>query len=243
MPVAKYASRLFAAGLSLLAAGTLLMLSCNPGKKNADSGSSPQPDTVTVKGIYTYGQEISRFMECGDDSTSYWLSDPDSLLRPKAEEFEFFTQAWNSVFAEVEAVRLPPAGEGFAAEYDSLLKVVRVLNVTAKNFRTECFPYDFWCLGNEPFWSVEISGGENLVRLTDMGTESAYFYQYVEPAVEETTYTYDIPAEADQPPLKIVVKKEECSDGMSDRNYDYSVTVQAGDRALKGCAIAGEELL
>src|SRR3546814_20159571 len=71
-----------------------------------------------------------------------------------------------------------------AAEYDSLLKVVRVLNVTAKNFKTDCFPYDFWCLGNEPFWSVEISGGENLIRLTDMGTESAYFYEYTEPTNE-----------------------------------------------------------
>ncbi|HYH57303.1 MAG TPA: hypothetical protein VD772_11865, partial [Anseongella sp.] len=199
-----------------------------------------RPDTLTLKGIYTYGEEISRFMECGNDSTSYWLSDPDSLLAPKAKEFEFFAQAWNSVYTELEAVKLPRSQEGFAAEYDSLLEVVDVLAVEAKSFRTECFPYDFWCLGNEPFWSVEISGSENLVRLTDLGTESAYYYQYAEPSVEGDVYTYAIPAEAKQPPVKILIKKEECSDGMSERRYDYSVRVEAGDRTLNGCAIAGK---
>src|SRR5690606_27403707 len=106
----------------------------------------------------------------GDDSTTYWLADPDSALKVKAREYQFFPSDRNSVFAELEAVKLPPQeGGGLAAEYDSLLKVIRVLNVAAKNFRTDCFPYDFWCLGNEPFWSVEISGGENIIRLHDLG--------------------------------------------------------------------------
>lgn len=218
----------------------LLGFSCGPGKKNTGNVPGAIPDTILVKGIYTYSEDISSFLECGDDSTTYWLADPDSSLSVKAREFQFFPSSRNSVFAELEAVKLPPAeGGSLAAEYDSLLKVVRVLNVTAKNFRTDCFPYDFWCLGNEPFWSVEISGGENAVRLTDMGTEAAYFYQYSKPVVEGDLYTYDIPAEAGQPLVKITVKKEECSDGMSDRAYDYSAMVQYGDRTLKGCAIGG----
>lgn len=219
---------------------SLLLFSCNPGRDNTENNAGTQPDTVIVKGIYTYSSKLSSFMECGDDSTIYRLSDPDSLLGTPAREFQFFPSDRNSVFAELEAVKLPPQDKGTGAEYDSLLKVVKVLNVSAKNFRTDCFPYDFWCLGNEPFWSVEISGGENLIRLTDMGTESAYYYQYTEPVIEGDNYTYDIPAEAGQPSLKIIVKKEECSDGMSDRNYDHSVTVHAGDRTLKGCAISGK---
>src|SRR3546814_593801 len=218
----------------------LLCSSCGPGTKNTDKSAAGGPDTVLVKGIYTYSPEINRFLECGDDSTTYRVEDPDSLLSAGAREYQFFPSGRNSVFAELEAVKLPAQEGGTqAAEYDSLLKVVRVLNVTAKNFKTDCFPYDFWCLGNEPFWSVEISGGENLIRLTDMGTESAYFYEYTEPTIENDLYTYDVPAESGQPSLKIIVKKEPCSDGMSDRDYDYSVTARYGDRTLNGCAIGG----
>lgn len=229
----------------LLAIISVLFFSCNPGKESGNGNSDTAPDTVSIQGIYTYSDELSTFLECGDDSTTYWVADPDSLLRPRAKEFQFFPRDRSSVFAELEVIKLPPPPkrEGLAAEYDSLLKVVRVLNVTAKNFKTVCFPYDFWCLGNEPFWSVEISGGENIIRLTDMGTESAYYYSYTEPVIEGDQYKYEIPAEAGQPPLRIVVKKEECSDGMSDRVYDYSVSVQAGDRKLNGCAIAGEGVL
>src|SRR3546814_10447023 len=87
------------------------------------------PDTVLVKGIYTYSPEINRFLECGDDSTTYRVEDPDSLLSAGAREYQFFPSGRNSVFAELEAVNLPAQEGGTqAAEYDSLLKVVRVLN-------------------------------------------------------------------------------------------------------------------
>lgn len=225
----------------LFGLASLLCFSCGQRTKSTGESAGSMPDTVLVNGIYTYSRELSSFLECGNDSTTYWLADPDSLLGTEAREFQFFPTDRNSVFAELEAVKLPSQeGESLAAQYDSTLKVIRVLNVSAKSFQTDCFPFDFWCLGNEPFWSVEISGGENIIRLYDLGTESAYYYQYVEPAVEGNTHTYDIPAEAEQPPMKITVKEENCSDGMSDRTYDYSVTVSTGDRTLEGCAIAGE---
>lgn len=228
---------------SVVALAFFACSACNSKQKEAENPSG-EPDTLSLQGIYTFGETFHSFRECGDDSTVYRLNDPDHLLTTQAAEFAFFPSDQHAVFVELEAVEVPLTQEANQAsvQYDGTLQVVSVLNMTSKNFRTVCFPYDFWCLGNEPFWSVEISGGEHLIRYTDLGTESAYSYAYTEPVIEGNRYTYVVPEESGQPPLRIVVTEENCSDGMSDRTYDYSVRVEAGERQLSGCAIAGTNL-
>lgn len=227
-----------------MAVAAFCCLSCNGTKKQGDAVSGSNPDTITVQGIFTYGNGYSAFRECGNDSTMYRVADPDTLLAGRAAEYRFFSGDRTSVYAELDAIKAPLSSEETDENgtYDRLLKVVRVLNVTAKNFKTECFPYDFWCLGNEPFWSIEISGGEYLIRLTDLGTESAHTYPYVDPVIEGDQYRYEVPADGTAPALRIVVTKEPCSDGMSDRQYDYRVNAKAGERELAGCAIGGTNL-
>ena len=227
-----------------MAVAAFCCLSCNGSRKQSDDIPGTKPDTVTVQGIFTYGDGYRAFRECGDDSTIYRVADPDTLLAGRAAEYRFFSGDRTSVYAELDAIKAPLSSEETDENgtYDRLLKVVRVLNVTAKNFKTECFPYDFWCVGNEPFWSIEISGGEHLIRLTDLGTESAHTYSYVDPVMEGDQYRYEVPAEGAAPPLLIVVTKEPCSDGMSDRQYDYRVNAKAGERELAGCAIGGTNL-
>lgn len=94
---------------------------------------------------------------------------------------------------------------------------------------------DFYAVGTEPFWSFELdydeamrfilADGETLRAPVGMGQ------------MKDGALTYEAPAGSKNGRLRVVIKKEKCSDGMSDRNYDYSVQVTAKDQTYKGCGV------
>ena len=93
-------------------------------------------------------------------------------------------------------------------------------------------------IGNEPYWSVDIT--DTAISLKQMDKDELT-YPYFEPKRSTSVMIYETSTDMDgrTSNLKIIVEEKECSDGMSDRVYNYKATVIKDGRTMKGC---GEKL-
>ena len=128
-----------------------------------------------------------------------------------------------------------------ASEYENVLVVTEITKLEPKNFRTDCYNYEFIALGNEPFWSLEIIPAEKRIVLKDMGMEKVQEFIYKSAVLGEGLYQYEVRNPKNEK-LVVIIRKEKCSDGMSDRQYNYSVEISLNGRILKGCAIKKGEV-
>ena len=90
---------------------------------------------------------------------------------------------------------------------------------------------DFMVIGNEPFWNLEIRNKKSL-RFHLAEWEQPVDIAFKE-SVEKTKFN-----ELTAQDIEVRIVPEECSDGMSDYWYDYSVTVIYKGKTYKGCGIA-----
>jgi len=86
--------------------------------------------------------------------------------------------------------------------------------------------------GNEPFWTVEITGTELIYSGVDRPEQRA---PSPTPLVQGTVATYEATT-AIGTSLNITLTATTCSDGMSDRTYPLSAIVKVGEETLTGCA-------
>lgn len=93
-------------------------------------------------------------------------------------------------------------------------------------------------LGTEPFWGVEIenSGEATLTRIDHDAVHAGRVKR--EATADGARFT----ATADGETLSMTLKKETCSDGMSDRVYPYAAEVEWQGETLRGCAIRPEDM-
>lgn len=129
-----------------------------------------------------------------------------------------------TVFIEVNAIAQPK---------DFVIK--EVINIEHKNFRNTCIPYDFWCMGTEPFWTIQISQKENLIDFYDPMAQKTYHFKYNETVLKENTVIYKTKNKSDN--IHILIKNEPCSDGMSETNFNYSAEINLNGNTFNGCAI------
>ena len=90
------------------------------------------------------------------------------------------------------------------------------------------FSGDFNLTGTEPFWSLAIRPDKMVLSRPD---EMDFAAPNNGPQVEGDTAVWD------GGPLKVTLRVEACSDGMSDRMYGFSAVAElTGMALLKGCA-------
>jgi uncharacterized membrane protein len=93
---------------------------------------------------------------------------------------------------------------------------------------------DFFALGNEPFWLMEIDKDKQISFLRVDSTAPTVFF-YV-PAVQENgQYMFNV--QKDSATMQIVIKPEFCSDGMSDNWYEFRVEVKYNGVSYVGCGV------
>jgi len=98
---------------------------------------------------------------------------------------------------------------------------------------------DFFSLGNEPFWLMEIDKDKHISFLK-VDNEKPVLFPYVAAAVQNGQWTWDVQTETDK--LQVVVARQFCSDGMSDNWYEYKVDVNFNGTAYTGCGVKLNEL-
>lgn len=224
----------------------------------ANCTDSPKPDTlglqsqspdaqtaepVTLRGYYVQSDGVSTFHSCADNR-QYQVKDATRLLDslyllaclPAPIPHE-------ATYAVLSGTIGPKDASNTAAGTTGTLTVTRVDTLQAKNRFNACLPWEFWCHGTEPFWGLQISEAEGGIFFKNMADETGARYAWDKPRTEgQFSWVYEVNDPAgDAAPLKIAIKKEKCSDGMSDIEYDYSVRVAIGNETLRGCAVRGGE--
>lgn len=117
------------------------------------------------------------------------------------------------------------------------LSVREVLRAEQKNDRNTCIPYDYWCRGTEPFWVAEISEEENLIDFFDPMASKYTHFTFSKPEMKSNATIYTAEDKSANSKIRISITKEKCSDGMSEREYQYKSEVVLNGTIYKGCAV------
>jgi uncharacterized membrane protein len=210
-----------------------------PAASEVQSFAFNSSNPTTLRGYYVLGDEVNMFRNCADNK-QYWVKDAtrslDSLYRlaclPAPIPYE-------AVYAVFTGILEPKDTASAAAETAGIFTVTQVDTLQPKSKFNACLPWEFWCHGTEPFWSLQISEAEGGIFLKNMADETGTQFAWAEPTTDnQTSWVYEI---ISSEPLKIFIKKEKCNDGMSEIEYDYSVIVTQNDATLRGCAVRGGE--
>lgn len=91
------------------------------------------------------------------------------------------------------------------------------------------------CGGTEPFWSMSVSEHEMKVNIMD-GAQFTVPVNMRQQSANSTTIAVVAGARGSASTTAFLEKVENCSDGMSDKNYPYTITaVLNGQRVMSGC--------
>lgn len=87
------------------------------------------------------------------------------------------------------------------------------------------------CIGTEPFWNVKVEKAG--ITYHRMGEEPVVFpYQAAKKQGAGSVYETTVKGRR----LVVAITPGECSDGMSDNTYPYSVQADIDGETLRGCA-------
>lgn len=222
----------------------LAVFGCQETPKNniADKNTTAEPDTARLE--QKRGLLALRFGKA-------WMLDV-----PKRDTFEVVDQSgkldslykatmsayhgWDlRAVAALTGKFTRPADKQGARVFD----VVQVDSLLAKNpesLNALGIPFEFWCHGNEPFWSIEISKAQGGIFYENISDESGWTNPWIEPKVVGNTLIYELPEMTKgTKPMLLKIKKEKCDDGMSDIQYEYSATLTIEGNTYHGVAIKG----
>lgn len=119
--------------------------------------------------------------------------------------------------------------------------VNEVISAEQKNPRNTCYTYDFWCIGNEPFWSVQVSEKENLIDFFNPMEAKYYHFVYAKSEEKGKSKTYTSENTVEGHKIKVTITSGNCSDGMSEREYIYSSEVVLDGTTYNGCAVSSSQ--
>lgn len=201
---------------------------------------SPVTLPVTLKGYYVSGEAVNMLRNCANNK-QYSVYDAtgalDSLYRLACYPAPI---PYEAVYAVLTGTLGPKDTAAYASDTEGALIVNKIDTLQAKTMFNACMPWEFWCHGTEPFWGLQISEAEGGIFLKNMADETGAQYAWTEPRSDgAAAWVYET-SDAERP-LKIVIKKTNCSDGMSDIEYGYSAEVTIGGTTLRGCAVRGGE--
>ena len=225
----------------LLISLALILVRCGNDPAPANSPTTAlapaAPKPATLRGLYFQTAQGGFLMACSDLAKN---AGGHQSVTPVADQ----TGQLDSLYRSACQPAPVPEESVFAVLSGTLLQntltVTRIDTLQPKNFFNTCVPYEFWCSGTEPFWSLQISQGEGGIFLKNMAEESGTAYIWAAPETNGSTlWTYRAKPKLDATgqPIQVTIRKQTCNDGMSDLRFDYSAEVKLGSQTLRGCAV------
>ncbi|WP_207533836.1 COG3650 family protein [Desertivirga arenae] len=209
--------------------GTIAALNISEDTTYSDTAGRPSIINQQFAGRYLPVQDNELLIDCS--GKIFILNDENELLKSNYQKNQVaLSYSYESSIAKISGIIKPAITNG----RDTII-VSEVKEVKPKSFDSECYNYEFIALGTEPFWSLEIIPDENIIAIKDVAAGKAYRFSYRKPQISDGNYLYK--TSNDEGTAEITIKKENCNDGMSDRNYKYSAIIVIGDKPLSGCAI------
>lgn len=223
---------------------SVLFFSCN----QQENSPNTIIQTITIKrdslpkieefeGLYFPSKNGSRGVIEINYSVGYPVEDETNSLDSLYKKILPNAYPYQKIYIKVEGKLLSSLSQAEPIT----LHIKSVLKTELKNYQKNCIPYEYWCMGNEPFWQVQISEKENLIDFYDpMGQKTVHF-DFTKSQIKNGYINYS--AKNNSNAIEIKIKKETCSDGMSEKKYNFSVSVQLNDKTYKGCAVAFGEVI
>jgi len=232
----------------------LLFASCINYSCNQNPINTKQPGTIAALNLPADSSAISDTLPKTEIAVKIF----EGLLSPYSSAFILKTCADQSSYITIDKENLIAAAyqktignmsylnesvyfkaKGYAqlsAKGTDSLIVTDLIETKRKSYLTPCFNYEFILLGTEPFWSAEIIPNENIIALKDVSLEKSFVFPYSKAVFEGSQYSY-FSRNKKGDTISIIVRKENCNDGMSDKNYQYSSQIEVNGRSMSGCAI------
>lgn len=188
------------------------------------TNENSQAKEVELEGLYANHQ----LMSCTDSekiTVTGSVNKLDSLYNRLLPQ----PYSGQTVYVKVKGLL---ASQGTSKE----LAVKEVLLAEQKNDKNTCVAYNYWCMGNEPFWRVQISEKENLIDFFDPMANKYYHFNFSKPESKQNVTIYT--AESGSNKIKVSITNEKCSDGMSEREYPYTSEVVLNGTTYNGCAVS-----
>lgn len=88
----------------------------------------------------------------------------------------------------------------------------------------------YTCMGNEPFWSVQIKGSEITFRTPEEGPVT-YPFQAPREQGDQKTFI----SKSGNSSIKVSIREEPCMDTMSGEKFPYTVEVTRDGKLYRGC--------
>lgn len=224
--------------LTLLLAAALLCCQQQPA---IDSNINPLPPVGTFTGLIRYDKGICNFTDCTTKALYLICDSTMSIPGYYKKACQPAECPDESVFAIVKA-RLFKGADPHSDP--GILAIIGIDSMAGQNWSNTCVPYEFWCTGTEPFWSLHISKAEQGLFFKNMGDETGKTFDWSPPVQSGNTLTYTVKNRIDsRETMTVTITKEACNDGMSDLNFNYSATLKSGKEGWKGCGVKWGELL
>ena len=185
----------------------------------------------TLRGMYRTEARGAFFFDCVDGKNYRVGAKPpglDSLYREVCQPAPY---PGEPVFAVLQG-KFSRIGAG-----EDLLLITQIDTLAARTMYNSCQPYEFWCVGTEPFWGMVISKSEGIISLKQIGETNGKAFPWVKPEQSGGAMVYRTTHAKTGEKLTVTVRREACTDGMSERQYSHVVRVQLGAKTLTGCAV------
>lgn len=204
---------------------------------NSQPRSIAPPTLQIMRGMYKQGTKGNSFYDCTTGKTYHVNAHTpalDSMYRQACQPAPYENE---SVYAVLRGYITPQPAGASAETNDGGLSITGIDTMSGKTMFNTCLAYDFWCMGTEPFWGLLISEKEAGLFLKNIGDERGRVFSWATPKIKGDTWTYATTDLRTKEKVNVIVRKSPCSDGMSDRQYNYTVEIRIGEQMLRGCAV------
>jgi len=220
-----------------------LLFSCSPdsnGEKSIPNSDSIAVNVLPVKkvkeykGVYHPGQ-----FKNAEDSELFTFNDS---LQKKLDSI-YHKLLPNPYPNQTVFMHFKGVEESFPTNTGFRTSITELISMEVKNAFNAGIAYDYWCMGNEPFWQIQISEKENLIDFYDPMIPKFYHFSFSKAEIKGNQKIYTAEDKANNNKIKVTIVNEKCSDGMSERSYKNKSEVVLNGTSYRGCAVAFGEAL
>ncbi len=208
--------------------------------------SVQQSDGMKIyRGLFVTGRNGKTFRSCGSEKDNYYVIDSTHQLDELYKTIFQRSPAFPNEYVYVEMKGALQVGDRAASlhGFDSSIVAYDILTFEQKNYRNTCIPYDFWAIGNQPDWSLQVSSSEGIIALKDYSHNEVYLFEYFAPKIiNDEVFTYYSNNYATQTAINAVFKRMSCNDGLPGNDYEYTATVIINGKRFSGCGIRGSDV-
>ncbi len=199
----------------------------------------PANTPAEYRGLFVFDGNDSSFRDCAAPDARYLVVDESGgQLEQHYRRLLKYPYPNQPIVAAVKGFVTPYFGSHeLPDDRKGFLVVSGVTSAETKNFRNTCIPYDFWALGNEPFWYAQVSEAEGVIEYRGMDDERTKVFAYQPPVEEKGVKIFTGINQDSGDNIRLAVDSLSCSDGMSDRTYKLGVKLTINGKEVNGCGI------